>query len=377
MGLVAKRKEAAAQVFKSYSKEQKTLLEEKYTPAQMKAIEAGERAIDPLDLEERGIVRTDIGALSYYEDFSKTRSMLDRPQRYEGPIHPSTRPMTSEEVMDRERFHLNKILAAKPPPPPGVDPLSQEYDSYMAPTRIDQMKAESLTEVFIDKDGYVPLNKMGYSYEAPGLPINIFGGEELTKAKEQDKVDQRDPDGIYNRLMQQTGMTLDDIMKLKVKILVKHRVVNQTRLGKIASLYCLAIAGNQNGLLGIGQAKGQEIEETQNNARITAIRNMKPVPRYEQRTIFGEVEAKLSAVEVKLRSRPPGFGLRCNHRIFEMARAAGIDDLSAKVPRSRNPMNTVKATYQALMSQRIPDEVARGLGKKLVDVRKVYYGGRV
>lgn len=72
-----------------------------------------------------------------------------------------------------------------------------------------------------------------------------------------------------------------------------------------------------------------------------------------------------------------GFGLRCHHRIFEMARAAGIHDLSAKVPHSRNPMNTVKATYEALMNQRIPDEIAKGLGKKLVDVRKVYYSGRV
>jgi small subunit ribosomal protein S5 len=58
-----------------------------------------------------------------------------------------------------------------------------------------------------------------------------------------------------------------------------------------------------------------------------------------------------------------------------MARAAGIHDLAARVPRGRNPMNVVKATYEALMSQRIPDEIARGLGKKLVDVRKVYYGG--
>lgn len=60
-----------------------------------------------------------------------------------------------------------------------------------------------------------------------------------------------------------------------------------------------------------------------------------------------------------------------------MARAAGIEDLAARVPRSRNKMNTVKAAYQALMSQRSPEEVARGLGRKLVDVRKVYYGGRV
>ena len=40
-------------------------------------------------------------------------------------------------------------------------------------------------------------------------------------------------------------------------------------------------------------------------------------------------------------------------------------------------MNTVKATMQALLSQRIPDEIARARGKKLVDVRKVYYAGNV
>ena len=40
-------------------------------------------------------------------------------------------------------------------------------------------------------------------------------------------------------------------------------------------------------------------------------------------------------------------------------------------------MNTIKATVQALMSQKTPDEVARGLGRKLVDTRKVYYGGNV
>lgn len=58
-----------------------------------------------------------------------------------------------------------------------------------------------------------------------------------------------------------------------------------------------------------------------------------------------------------------------------MCRAAGIDDIAARVPHARNKMNTIKATFKALTGQRIPDEVARGLGKKLVDVRKVYYGG--
>ena len=60
-----------------------------------------------------------------------------------------------------------------------------------------------------------------------------------------------------------------------------------------------------------------------------------------------------------------------------MARAAGIHDLAARVERSRNPMNTVKAAYEALTVQKDPEEIARARGRKLVDVRKVYYAGRV
>jgi small subunit ribosomal protein S5 len=66
-----------------------------------------------------------------------------------------------------------------------------------------------------------------------------------------------------------------------------------------------------------------------------------------------------------------------SHRIFEMCRAAGISDLAASIPRSRNPMNTVKAAYWALCNQPDPEEMAMGRGKKMVDVRKVYYGGAV
>lgn len=39
---------------------------------------------------------------------------------------------------------------------------------------------------------------------------------------------------------------------------------------------------------------------------MNAIRNMRVVPRYEERTIFGEVEAKVGATVVQLGARPPG-----------------------------------------------------------------------
>lgn len=38
-------------------------------------------------------------------------------------------------------------------------------------------------------------------------------------------------------------------------------------------------------------------------------------------------------------------------------------------------MNSVKACFQALMNQPDPETIALGRGKKLVDARKVYYGG--
>lgn len=59
-----------------------------------------------------------------------------------------------------------------------------------------------------------------------------------------------------------------------------------------------------------------------------------------------------------------------------MCRCAGISDLAARVGRSRNKMNTVKATLEALLSQQLPEDVARARGRKLVDIRKVYYAGK-
>lgn len=40
-------------------------------------------------------------------------------------------------------------------------------------------------------------------------------------------------------------------------------------------------------------------------------------------------------------------------------------------------MNVVKAAFEALQSQRLPEDVARARGRKMVDVRKVYYQGQV
>lgn len=212
-----------------YTKREKELLAMKYTPDQMEAIEVGEQSIGDEDLRIQGRPRTDPMRISYFDDFSKVRPMVDFP--VEGA--------KDEDVAALLKSGTTEKLGA----------------SKASQTR--QQAAEAL-------------------------------------------------DPRILRLSQQTGMTPNQINALRVKNLVNHRVVNQTRMGKIQSLYFLTIAGNENGMLGIGEGKAAEDEDGRRQAMMNAIRNMRPVPRYENRTVYGDVRAKVGASIVELSSRGPG-----------------------------------------------------------------------
>lgn len=150
----------------------------------------------------------------------------------------------------------------------------------------------------------------GDSALAPELPRKVPGVAGLYK-QEMDEADAAlDPEGTYQELRRQTGMTTKEIMDIfrdHTKILVRRYVSNQTRLGKIRSTYVLAIAGNQNGRLGLGEAKSVDSETASAKAKLAAIRNMQPIRRYEQRTIYGNVEGKVGGTIVQLYTRPPGM----------------------------------------------------------------------
>ena len=199
----------------------------------------------------------------------------------------------------------------------------------------------------------------------------------------------------FRRLSKATELTLQDILALRTRRLVDRRVTNQTRMGKKNHFSALAIAGNRQGLVGLGEASSTSHAQAWTRARLAAIRNMQPIHRYEGRTIYGDLKAKVAGTEVELMNREPGrrinpflpkvvplihrigFGLRCQDLVYELCRCAGIADLAARVSRARNRMNTAKAAFKALLSQQLPEDVARARGRKLIDVRRVYYAGRL
>ncbi|KAJ5086530.1 37S ribosomal protein S5 [Penicillium alfredii] len=359
-----KKPELKPEDFKEYTEEEKAALAKEYSKAQMDAVAAGEAAIDPKDLADQFNPRQDPLHFRYLDDFSVIEPVIDRHVRNpQSNTDYNWKPKSEEDFAE----DLGKYIADMPDEADNID-----FMRFLDEVRVTRGKEENELK---------PHSALVPELFGPGETVDEPRIEEQKSAfergeKERSRVAEEMSEGHQNLLMT-TGYTSSQAQNIRTKVLVSHSVVNQTRLGKIRRQYCLAVAGNQKGLLGIGESKSDEGTDANIQAKARAIRNMQPVPRYENRTVYGDLTGKVGAVELKLMHRPPGFGLRVQYLIWEMCRAAGIRDLSARVNRSRNPMNTVKATYKALMSQRDPEEIARARGKKIVDVRKVYYANQV
>ncbi|KAJ5952258.1 uncharacterized protein N7479_010671 [Penicillium vulpinum] len=349
---------------KPYTEEQKAELAKEYSEAQMAAIEAGEAAIDPKDLAEQMSERSDPMAFKYIDDFSVIEPGIDRHQRAPESNSDYNFKLKSEDDFVND---FGKFFAEMPDNATGAD-----FVRFADSLRVTLGKEES---ELAPHSALVPdLFGPGETIDEPRVEERKTAAEKGEKERSAEAEEMTD---ALKSLLLATGYTESQVKGLRTKTLVQHSVTNQTRLGKVRRAYRLSIAGNGNGLLGIGEAKSDEASDAKIQSQYRAIRNMQPIPRYENRTIFGDVKGKVGATELQLMHRPPGFGLRVQYLIYEMCRAAGIHDLSARVGRSRNQMNTVKAAYEAFMSQRNPEQVAHALGRKIVDVRKVYYAGKI
>ncbi|KAJ1995809.1 28S ribosomal protein S5, mitochondrial [Coemansia umbellata] len=167
----------------------------------------------------------------------------------------------------------------------------------------------------------------------------------------------------------------DQFKKLSKKTLIVKRTVQMTRKGKVPSMYVLVVVGNGNGSAGYGEGKSTEATKAMLIATRDAIKHMQHFPRYDNRTIYHDIEHKFKATKLMLWARRPGFGCRAAPMIHEICECIGIHDLASKIHGSRNPMNVIKAFFEALRTQRVPDNLAKARGIRLVDINHTYYAG--
>ena len=374
LGLTTPQKvdEYARRKFPDYKPEHLKSLEEvyKYTPEQMEAVAAGEKAVSPRDMAMQGRVREDKARLPYLEDFSAVRPVVDlKPEQqleaedykflseqefidklFEKMAQKSTENMeeaaaaafrasiertkaangleidlTTKELEDmqtwpelREKFVLSaeqeemkasKAKAQDEATAAEGRTLTTEETRRMLEELVDDFsqqlepkKNEASSEIFTEDDR-LNINTSG---EAPPLG-KVPGVEGLYKHAADPEDEGLDDEGAYQHLKKVTGMSVRDILSIFTKVLVTRQVVNQTRLGKVRSASIMVIAGNGNGRLGLGIAKSADFGTASMAARMLAIRNMKPIRRYENRTIYGTVREKISGTIVELRARPPGM----------------------------------------------------------------------
>lgn len=270
---------------KPYTEEEKSRLSQVYSPSQIAAIEAGEKAINPEDISNQASVREDPWKFRYLDDFSTIEPTVDHPIRApDSDPDPNWRLKNQDELVgDVANF---------------VENMPDD------PSMVDVLKFLDNTRLTVGKD-----EREGPTSLAPELfqPGESFKGGKPTPPELQDNTPQKEErSAALDKLMKITGYDEDTIRGLRVKTLVTHGVVNQTRLGKIRKTYVLSVAGNGRGLLGIGEGKADEPAEARTQSQYRAIRNMQPILRYEARTIFGDVKGKVGAVELVLQHRPPG-----------------------------------------------------------------------
>lgn len=282
--------------FKPLTEEQRKTLAEVYSPEQMAAIEAGEKAVDPKDLANNYAFRRDPMKFQYLDDFSVIEPGVD---------HHVRAPVTNTDFKARfkteEDFADDYARFFREMPEKGS---VGDWVRFLETLRVTHGRPEGELQ---------PHSALVPDLFGPGESLD--GGEqkqqqEGMKANEEKNKEAEEMTDALKKLIKDTGLDQAEIRALKTKALVSHAVVNQTRLGKVRRQYCLSIAGNGNGLLGIGEAKSEESPDAVLQSKYRAIRNMQPIPRYENRTIYGDVTGKVGAVELKLMNRPPGMSFR-------------------------------------------------------------------
>jgi len=107
--------------------------------------------------------------------------------------------------------------------------------------------------------------------------------------------------------------------------------------------------GDGKGKIGIGVAKGLDVQSSIGKARVAARKEMTVIRIKDGRTIPHEVEAKYSAARVLIKPAREGHGLKAGGAVRFILNLAGIKDASAKIlGRTSNKLTNAMAAIEAL-----------------------------
>ena len=128
-----------------------------------------------------------------------------------------------------------------------------------------------------------------------------------------------------------------------------RRVTRVVAGGKRFRFRATLVIGDERGRVGIGVAKGIDVQQAVAKAKSEAKKNVLSVNLKDGRTIAHEVLAKYSAAKVLLKPASKGHGLRAGGAVRFVLAFAGVKDATAKIlGRTPNKLTNAMATIEAL-----------------------------
>ena len=149
-----------------------------------------------------------------------------------------------------------------------------------------------------------------------------------------------------------------DDLELEETVVQINRVSKVVKGGRRFSFSTVVVVGDGKGHVGVGMGKAAEVPEAIRKGVEAAKKNVIRVPLINT-TIPHDVTIRFSASKVMLRPAAPGTGVIAGRGVRPVVEAAGIKNLLTKAYGSNNPVNVVKATFQALSELTSLEEIAR------------------
>jgi small subunit ribosomal protein S5 len=149
------------------------------------------------------------------------------------------------------------------------------------------------------------------------------------------------------------------------KLIAVNRVSKVVKGGRIFSFTALTVVGDGAGKIGFGYGKAREVPAAIQKAMEKARRNLITV-NLRGTTLQHAIKGKHSGSNVYMQPASDGTGIIAGGAMRAVLEVAGVQNVLSKAYGSTNPINIVRATFNALEGMNTPSAIAakRGLSVK-------------
>jgi len=151
------------------------------------------------------------------------------------------------------------------------------------------------------------------------------------------------------------------------KLVAVNRVAKVVKGGRQFGFTALTVVGDGNGRVGFGYGKARELPLAIQKAMQSARKNLQTV-NLKKDTLQYELRGSHGATRVLMLPASDGTGVIAGGAMRAVLECAGVRNVLAKSYGSRNPINVVRATMNALSQMRSPGQIAAKRGKTVEEL---------